>query len=158
LRPVRWCIAVAAAAVLAGCSLVKDEPAPAEPGAPDEALARAETHFQGRWYPLDKNLSCLPDRTVTFAEGKATYETFAIPEDEEGGDQPLGGRPSGKVQLGAAEGEPVTLPYRLEKDPQTGSVALVVVRTDGEDRYWIAGPDFLLALTDDGYDVMAHCD
>ncbi len=144
--------------------MLTGEPASA-PDARAEDLARAEEHFKGRWYVLDRNMSCLQDKTVTFADGKATFEYFPGADEGSGSDQPSGG---GAVEPGAGSGTqplaiatgpaPVTLPYHIETDGQTGLKALVVERPEGEDRYWMAGPDFLLALNAEGYEVMAHCD
>ncbi|MBX6320598.1 MAG: hypothetical protein IRY94_02105 [Rhodospirillaceae bacterium] len=162
MRRLLPCIALALAAGLQGCTTLTGEPAPARgPGALGEELARAEAHFRGRWYVLDRNMSCLQDKTVTFADGKATFDYF--PGGGDGGtDQPSGGGPErnpATQPLAVATGaQPLTLPYHFERDSETGLEALVVERPDGEDRFWMAGPDFLLALNDEGYEVMAHCD
>jgi hypothetical protein len=173
LRRLVPCIALAAAAGLQACSTLTGETSPApEPGARAEELAKSEELFKGRWYVLDKNMSCLQDRTVTFGDGKAIFESFGggAGEGEDGvTDQPAGGPPASgtsesagaPTDLSPSAGEPPvpeTLPYHIETDQKTGSRALVVTRADGEDRYWMAGPDFLLALNANGYDVMAHCD
>jgi hypothetical protein len=176
-------MALAAAAALQGCSTLTGTPAPApEPAtARPEPVAKTEEFFKGRWYVLDKTMSCLQDRTVTFGDGKAIYETLPGGEGtgEDGGtDQPAGGPPAAtdgdapaapapvaksaavpaKSAAAPAPVAPVTLPYHIESDAKTGLKALVVTRPDGEDRYWMAGPDFLLALNANGYDLMAHCD
>jgi hypothetical protein len=169
-RLVPW-IALAAAAVLPGCSTLTGEPEASSTsvlGARAAALAKAEEHFKGRWYVLDKNMSCLPEKIVTFADGKATYEIYPGTDEGEGTDLdwPAGGASSaagadpGTRTAAAAPAipEPLVLPYHIESDAKTGLDSLVVKRPDGEDRYWRAGPDFLLALNADGYDVMAHCD
>jgi hypothetical protein len=57
-----------------------------------------------------------------------------------------------------AEAAPLTLPYSIETDEDSGLTALVVDRGETKDRYWQAGPDYLLALNAEGYDVLAHCD
>ena len=75
-RWVSW-IALAAAA-LQGCSKLtgtpsSSGPAPGAAATRPEPIAKLEEPFRGRWYVLDRNMSCLQDRTVTFADGKATY-------------------------------------------------------------------------------------
>jgi hypothetical protein len=146
-------IALAAGLGTSGCETLLGEPeGPA--GENGAAMAGdAEQRFAGRWYALDENLSCQPDKVVTFADGSAVLE----------GEYSLVAAAVAATDATAtddanAELTPLTLPYSIETDEDSGMDSLVVDRGDTKDQYWLAGPDYLLALNADGYDVLAHCD
>lgn len=145
-------IALAAGFATSGCETMMGggaSPSPQEDAA--AALGAAEDRFAGRWYALDSNLSCQPDKVVTFADGSAVLEgRYSMAVVAEATDD-------ANAQA-AGEVPPLTLPYRVETDEKSGLTALVVDRGETKDKYWQAGPDYLLALNAEGYDVLAHCD
>lgn len=142
------CIALVAGIGTAGCETIKSDvvnPAPEGGGA--AATSAPEARFAGRWYALDENMSCQPDKVVTFMDGTAVLEGQYSTAPA--------GPATDETNAGTA---PLRLPYRISTDRQSGLPALIVDRGETKDEYWLAGPDYLLALNADGYDVLAHCD
>jgi hypothetical protein len=145
MRRLVRCIALAAGVGTAGCQIIEEAESPA-PGAEAEAASAAAERFVGRWYALDENMSCQPDKVVTFADGSAVLEgQYSTAAAEPATDD------------ANAQAAPLTLPYQIATDEDSGLPSLVVDRGETKDEYWLAGPD-LLALNADGFDVLAHCD
>ena len=147
MRRLVRCIALAAGIGTSGCETLMDgSTAPPAATDADTAIA-AEQRFAGRWYALDSNMSCQPDKVVTFADGSAVLEgQYSMTAVEPATDD------------ANAQSAPLTLPYRVATDEDSGLPSLVVDRGETKDEYWLAGPDYLLALNAEGYDVLAHCD
>ena len=100
------------------------------PAAAEDA-SQASPRFEGAWHGLDAELGCEPDRAVNFTGGKASYQ------DAEGVTE---------------------VPYEFHDDAESGLRSLVA-KFDGEYEvvYWLAGPDHLLAMYEDGFEILARC-